>query len=713
MNRLGKTIISLTSICIVAISAVLMYVFWPAITGTINDNKYYTAEDVQNSYDKGFDDGNKSETELSAEIIYYKTLVDDYETEVASLQGEINNLISVNSKNKLDIENLQNCIVQNELIITQNEQTIKSLTENKTNLEIEIENYLLEISNLENLILEKEEQISIYEESSSDLKSEIDDLKSDLNAYKSGYEELYSKYSDKKNECNSLKNDILLLQKTNDELRLLNASNVETIQVLNKNIEALNIQISNLNLEISNKNTRINDLILEISNLNISLDYYEKYFESLETDLQAVATFKYCGSVYNIQVLQKGSKIFLEEPTSTDYVIFNGWTVNDEPVDLSTYELTTNTLFVADVDYCHKVTFVDFYNNEYIQFVQDNNTVSLSNNFDLVITADDGYTYELVGCTVDGNTLINLSDYLITSNTIIYAKYVKVVTVNYLFNNTIIATSTGAFCGSTINCFEESDNLTPQEVFNLLEEKFIEVYNHYEYILTLFNDSVGLFLNENAFVSYLFTENIDLEIDAVAKKHTVIIDADGHKEYIYADSTGYVTLPDGDYIYRTSLSDSYLSYGSGARVFVSSNGLILYKGMFGVYSETVDLVTYVDSTPYIFNEEIPLNESSVVSFNLCVDGNIVSSLSGSDYCDLSAIVELQKAPYLYYSGTKQVVLTKHYVYYRLVINISNGVLNLRSVLDQNYTSRIDSSKILGDKDSAFSLIVNYNGWHRV
>ena len=52
MSRLGKTIISLVSAGLVAVAGILLYVFWPAITGTINDNKYYTADEVQDSYDK-------------------------------------------------------------------------------------------------------------------------------------------------------------------------------------------------------------------------------------------------------------------------------------------------------------------------------------------------------------------------------------------------------------------------------------------------------------------------------------------------------------------------------------------------------------------------------------------------------------------------------------------------------------------------------------
>ena len=123
MSRLAKTIISLVSAGLVAVAGILLYVFWPAITGTINDNKYYTAEDVQNSYDKGFDDGNKSETELTAEITYYKTLVDEYESEVKSLNKEIDNLVSLRSQNENTISELTS-------IKNDNQETIDRLQSN-------------------------------------------------------------------------------------------------------------------------------------------------------------------------------------------------------------------------------------------------------------------------------------------------------------------------------------------------------------------------------------------------------------------------------------------------------------------------------------------------------------------------------------------------------------------------------------------------------
>ena len=177
MSKLGKTIISLVSAGLVAVAGILLYVFWPAITGTINDNKYYTADEVQDSYDKGFDDGNKSETELTAEITYYKTLVDDYESEVQSLNKEISDLIAIRTLNEASITSLQNVKNENEktilnlnkIVEENNTQinslntTINNLTMEKTNLQIQLESSNNNVDNLRNQINSLNNQINNYQ----------------------------------------------------------------------------------------------------------------------------------------------------------------------------------------------------------------------------------------------------------------------------------------------------------------------------------------------------------------------------------------------------------------------------------------------------------------------------------------------------------------------------------------------------------------------
>ena len=98
--RLKATLISLFSILVVGLTAILIYCFWPAIKGTVDNSKYYTQEELQNSYDKGYNDGCKSETELTGQVKYYKGLVDEYYIQVNTLNDEITML----TKNNKDYE---------------------------------------------------------------------------------------------------------------------------------------------------------------------------------------------------------------------------------------------------------------------------------------------------------------------------------------------------------------------------------------------------------------------------------------------------------------------------------------------------------------------------------------------------------------------------------------------------------------------------------
>ena len=159
MSRLGKTIISLVSAGIVAVCGILLYVFWPAITGTINKNKYYTSEDIQSSYDKGFDDGNKSETELTAEIIYYKSLIDEYESEVRSLNKEISDLITLRNQSDSTLQTLTS--VKAEL-----ESQVDDLSNLNNENNVTIANLNIQINDLKNqvssLSVNNHEKIMIY-----------------------------------------------------------------------------------------------------------------------------------------------------------------------------------------------------------------------------------------------------------------------------------------------------------------------------------------------------------------------------------------------------------------------------------------------------------------------------------------------------------------------------------------------------------------------
>lgn len=387
MSRLGKTLVSVGSLLIVAVVGILIYCYWPAITGTVNNNKYYTQEDVQKAYDDGFSDGNKSETELNAKYEYYKTLVDDYYIQVTTLNEEITKLSSENASYS---------------------SQVKNLTTHKNNLQSQVDNLNTIKANNETTIADLNNQIS-------SLQSQITNLTN------SG--------EDKSEQIANLNAQVSNLQKTVNQLQKTNQMNLETITSLNTQIASLNSQISELTENSQNYTGKINALNNKIAELQKSITYYETYISQLESNEQVVATFEFDGSVYNIQIVNKGSKLAVATPTSTTYKIFNGWTVNGQSIDLNTYTISANTKIIADITYKYDVKFkVD---DEIIssQIITKNACATLPTN-----PTKSGYEFD--GWSINGVDIIsNISSKQVTQNTTYIAVFTKLHTVTFVYEN--------------------------------------------------------------------------------------------------------------------------------------------------------------------------------------------------------------------------------------------------------------------------------------
>ncbi len=391
MDR-GKSIfISAISVLAIAFLGVLLYSFWPAITGTINGNKYYYASDLQESYDRGYDDGCKSETELTAKVDYYQSLVDEYYIEVQTLNNELSLLMGENSDYEKTILELTNLKIENETAINdlvsiknENELFIQTLENEITNLEIELVN------------LKKSE-------------------------------------TNKTNEINTLQNQINNLQTLVDSLQKTNTLNLSTIDNLNNQVINLNSQISALNLKLQQNNSSVSDLNNKIADLEKTVAYYEEYIAGLENATQVVATFEFDGSVYNIQILNKGDIVSVTTPSSTDFVQFNYWMVNEQQVDLATYPVNENTKFVANVTYKNYYEFLvdgEMYDNGYTLSGSTLNLIS--------VPVKDGF--EFVGWSIDGVNVVDLNDYVITKNTTFNALFVQLHTVEFIVDGQVVST---------------------------------------------------------------------------------------------------------------------------------------------------------------------------------------------------------------------------------------------------------------------------------
>ncbi len=135
MSQRTKTIIISIVICIVLAGVgVGLYCAWPAIVGTITGNAYYTYEDVQNAYDDGYTDGIRNESELTAQIDYYKGEVDKYvislgeaQSKVEELQKNLQDAINSGNADKETIAGLQEDLAEAQADITAKQEQIEEL----------------------------------------------------------------------------------------------------------------------------------------------------------------------------------------------------------------------------------------------------------------------------------------------------------------------------------------------------------------------------------------------------------------------------------------------------------------------------------------------------------------------------------------------------------------------------------------------------------
>ena len=296
------------------------------------------------------------------------------------------------------------------------------------------------------------------------------------------------------------------MQNLNTQLQENNALNAKTINGLNAQIASLNNQIADLTLQTQNNSSVVNALNAKIAELQKSVSYYEQYLSTLESGEQVVATFEFDGSVYNIQVVNKNSLLTVATPPSTAYVIFNGWTVDGEPIDLATYRITANTKIVADVTHKYEVNFMVDGENYHNEIVLKNANVTPP-----AAPTKNGYVFE--GWTIDGNTPVNLTTYTVTQNVTFTAKFTKQYSVVFKYEDTTLKNET-VKSGNYATAPET--NSTAYKVFNGWKVNGVAV-NVSEYRIT----------SDTVFVADI-TYKYDVKFIADGKTHnTQIIERNG------------------------------------------------------------------------------------------------------------------------------------------------------------------------------------------
>lgn len=595
--NLKATIISLVSVFVVGLTAILLYCFWPAIKGTVDNSKYYTQEEIQESYDKGFEDGCKTETELTGQVNYYKGLVDEYYIQVNILNDEI----------------------------TMSTNTNRDYATQVSNLELQRLSLQEQVDNLTSIKLTNEETINQLNEQVTTLRNEVLNLEnSDLN----------------NNEIINQKNvQITNLQNTIFQLQRTNQLNVETINNLNNQILNLNSQISDMSLQIQNNSSNVSVLTNKIAELEKSVAYYEQYIANLENGEQVVATFEFNGSVYNIQIVNKNDTVSVVNPTSTDYVIFNYWMVNGEQIDLSTYQITSNVKIIANITLKYDVKFmVD--NAEY------DSQIVIKNNYATMPVNPEKSGYDFKGWTLNGIDIIDPETINITENTTFVAKFEKYHTVTFVYEDITLSTQSIKNEG-----FAEMVNVdsTDYKVFNgwTLNGVIVDVSTVKITANTIFIADITYYFDVTFTVDDTTFETLKVENNSLALLSTTptkqhydfkgwsidginIIDI---TTYTIHNNTTFIALFEV-HKYKVQVVESYVMFGSPVVLYTTEIAygetigtldytptktdykFIGYKS-YGMSSTSVDITTYVVTADVKFIPEF----ESVVSYVKVYDGD--------------------------------------------------------------------------------------------
>lgn len=396
MSTTKKVLTIIFSILIVGAFAFVLtwgIINWSKVKDGMSGNGLYTQDDVQNAYEDGYNTALTDKDE-------YDKLINSYRDTITTQ----NDLISQYTSEATALNNT----------IKDYQGQVATLNEQKTVLEAQIETLYTVRENNEATISELNGQIASLSNQILNLQANKDD-----NA----------------RQIEQLNAQITNLQTLNVQLQQNNELNTNTINGLNAQIISLNNQIAELNLQAQNNSSTVNTLNVKIAELQKSVSYYEQYIATLESGEQVVATFEFDGSVYNIQVVNKNSLLSVTTPTSTAYVIFNGWTVDGEPIDLSTYRITANTRIIADITYKYEVNFIVDGANHNSQIVLKDSNVTIP-----VKPTKNGYVFD--GWTLDGNSIVDLDNYTVTQNVTFMAKFTKLYSVVFKYEETTLKTET-------------------------------------------------------------------------------------------------------------------------------------------------------------------------------------------------------------------------------------------------------------------------------
>ncbi len=357
--------------------------------------------------------------------------------------------------------------------------------------------------------------------------------------------------NDNSEKQNIIDNNLQTIETLNNQIGVLNSNAEENAEAIAE-LTAMKKELENQNniyaYQISQNNAIIEENNAKIEQLQNSITYYENYIANLENETEVVAIFVIGDEVINIQKVNKNGLAYLEnQPEDTEQYTFNGWLVNGQKVDLTTYKLGCNTTFVADLTYKYSVNFVVEENEEFYdtQIVNQNSFAS-----EPEIPIKENYSF--VGWSLDKVNIVNVSEIEIVRDTTFYAVF-------EVLHNTFVELS-----------FNNSSNIKYDNVWFDGED----IYCYYS--------------------RYLY--KLDKETDT-------------WNRFTFNNYTGYTSLSasniwtDGNNIYSSSSTNQYvLDKETNAWVSKRWYGLTSFNGN-NIWTDGIDYYCYTNSKNYKLNKE--------------------------------------------------------------------------------------------------------------
>lgn len=227
---------------------------------------------------------------------------------------------------------------------------------------------------------------------------------------KQEYEDLIAEYRDKLSDYEIIKKELAV---SKDNINELNEK-VYNLQAYVAECEALIDKMKAENYQLKNQITHLETIN---TNLMQSINAYIQLISSMSIiEERFVVTFMFDDTVYSILLVPDGEKVQIENPKSTEYTIFLGWSLSldGELVDLNEIEITADTVIYAKIIRKYDVNFILDYEVYEHHIVEKGDTITAR-------TPASTSKRVFKGWSLDGVNVINVTNYKITEHRTFFA----------------------------------------------------------------------------------------------------------------------------------------------------------------------------------------------------------------------------------------------------------------------------------------------------